>query len=87
LSKLLTDSVKTLGSMPLLTIEINHQPKDSIGVEVNISRHRNTIILDCDKSQDQIPQPIIAIMKNSLEASLGVDQPRWSSLGANRYSL
>jgi len=73
--------------MPLLTIEINHQPNDSIGVEVNISRHRNTIILDCDKSQDQIPQPIIAIMKNSLEASLGVDQPRWSSLGANRYSL
>tara|TARA_B110000444_G_scaffold169943_1_gene158830 strand:+ start:460 stop:648 length:189 start_codon:yes stop_codon:yes gene_type:complete len=62
--------------MPLLTREINHQPKDKIGVEVNISRQRNTTILDCDKSQDQIPQPIIANMKNNLDASLGVDHPR-----------
>jgi hypothetical protein len=72
----LTDSVKTLGSIPLLTKEITHQPKDRIGVEININRHRKTTMLDSDKFQDQKPQPIIANMKNSLDASLGVDHPR-----------
>jgi len=73
--------------MPLLTIEIIHHPKERIGVEVNINRHKNITMLDSDKSQDQKPQPIITNMKNSLDASLGVAQPRWSNLGANRYSL
>jgi hypothetical protein len=62
--------------MPLLTREINHHPKDKIGVEVNINKHKNTTKLDSDKSQDQNPHTIIANMKNNLDASLGVDHPR-----------
>ena len=72
----MTDSVNTLGSMPLLIREISHHPKDKIGVEVNINKHKNTTMLDSDKSQDQNPHTIIANMKNNLDASLGVDHPR-----------
>jgi len=70
----------------LLISDINHQPIDNKGVEINISRHKNTIILPWPSCHDHHPENIIARMKNILAASLGVDQPRWSFLGANKYS-
>tara|TARA_B100000965_G_C19572666_1_gene749844 strand:- start:144 stop:425 length:282 start_codon:yes stop_codon:yes gene_type:complete len=87
LSTILTDSVKTLGSNPILTKEINPQPRDSKSVEISINRQRNTAILPSDNCHDHHPENIIPKMKNILAASLGVDQPRWSSLGANRYAI
>jgi hypothetical protein len=83
----LTDSVNTLGSNPILTNEIIHQPRDSKNVEISINRQRNTTILPPDNCHDHHPENIIPNMKNILAASLGVDQPRWSFLGANRYSI
>lgn len=42
---------------------------------------------DLARPQEYIIVNIITMMKYILEASLGVDQPLWSSLGANRNSI
>jgi len=55
-------------------------------VEISIKRHKNTITLPSASCQDHHPEKIIATMKNILAASLGVDHPLWSFLGANKYS-
>ncbi|DAC56802.1 MAG TPA: hypothetical protein D7I07_06530 [Candidatus Poseidoniales archaeon] len=87
MSTWLTDSVSTLGSNPLLTNEISHQPRESKGVEISITRHRNTITLPCASCHEYQLEAIIAKTKNNLDASLGVDHPRWSFLGANKNSI
>tara|TARA_B100001115_G_scaffold22511_1_gene16377 strand:+ start:2363 stop:2719 length:357 start_codon:yes stop_codon:yes gene_type:complete len=81
-----TACVRTFGSKPLLTSEINHHPIDNSGVEISINKHKKTMILLSDRLQDHQHENSIATKKKILAASLGVDQPLWSFLGANKYS-
>lgn len=60
---------------------------ESRGVDISITRQRNTIRLPSARFHEYQLEAIIATTKNSLDASLGVDHPRWSLRGANKNSI
>tara|TARA_B100000941_G_scaffold174083_1_gene124174 strand:- start:3262 stop:3504 length:243 start_codon:yes stop_codon:yes gene_type:complete len=64
----------------------NH-PRASIGVDNSNVIATHITILPSAYPQDHHPTIIRVIIRKILEASLGVDHPLWSILGANSQSI
>ena len=64
--------------------EINHQPTERIGVEMRITtiNQIETIPLEICNAQKDTER--MTIRKKTLDASLGVSEPKRSTLGENR---
>ena len=63
-----------------------YQPIDNIGVETNIVMPNQMKMFSLVESQYHHPTKPSVIIKNILDASLGVCQPLWSIRGANSQS-
>ena len=86
-SILFKESTKTLDSNRWLTSEISHHPSVKRGVATNATSPSHSRKLPCVSGQAQIALPASTNKKYNLAASLGVDQPLWSFLGANKNPI
>ncbi len=64
-----------------------NQPMDKIGVDKRSVIATHMTMLPSENCQDHQPTITRVISKNILEASLGVDHPRWSMRGAKSQSI